>query len=74
MKEKPKLEFEVDFDTQKPQMYPMGRLCVGLSDGMIRVFLMPDGLHYMIPKTGMGRFLHIYDDQEDMVFAGGTKE
>lgn len=70
MIEKPKLEFEVDFETQMPRMYPLGRIAVGLSDGLIRVFLKPDGLHYFVPQSAMGKFIHTYEDSEGVIYAG----
>lgn len=55
--EKPKLEFEVDFDTQKPLPIQVGRLALGNGTdvSVVRFLLMPDGLHMFYEKS---KFTH----------------
>lgn len=57
MSDKPKLEFEIDFMTKQPLPIQVGRIALGngTEASVVRLILLPDGLHMFFEKS---KFTH----------------
>jgi hypothetical protein len=64
---KQSLDFEVDFETQKVMPIHVGRLQLGNAKeaSVVRLVLMPDGLHLFFEAS---KFVHIADYAQDLYY------
>lgn len=60
--DKPKFEFEREFETQRVTGFSIGRITLGKHAGVVRLVLMPDGIHMIVPASLKGLYIHEYED------------
>ena len=57
---KREVEFPESFNTNEVLPHQVGRLQLGLGNGIVRILLMPDGIHIVVPEGS--KFVHTAPD------------